>query len=101
MRLLPFAALWITALAVASAQSSAPAGPTSAPPKADAASIAPKAPASTAPKARPAAGALPPADPGFVKQYCATCHNERAKVAGLVLDPAAVDQVGADPAVWE
>jgi hypothetical protein len=45
--------------------------------------------------------ALPPADPGFVKQYCVTCHNERVKAAGLVLDPAGIDRVGNDPEIWE
>ncbi|HEU5257301.1 MAG TPA: DUF1592 domain-containing protein [Vicinamibacterales bacterium] len=48
-----------------------------------------------------------PADGGaeqvtaLVKQYCASCHNERAKTAGLalsVLDPA---RVQGNPVVWE
>jgi mono/diheme cytochrome c family protein len=112
MKLLPFAFLWIAALAVASAQSGTPAGPTPATPKAGASTAPqPKAgPITTSPTARvttpvtsPAksTAAMPPADPGFVKQYCATCHNERAKQGGLVLDPAGVDHVGTDPAVWE
>jgi len=33
-----------------------------------------------------------------VTTYCTGCHNERARVAGLVLNPAAL---AADPAVWE
>ena len=77
------AAVWVTALAVVSGQSGA------------------SAPA-TRPQ-RPAAlsAALPASDPGFLKQYCLTCHNERVKSGGLVLDPAAVDHVGADAETWE
>jgi Protein of unknown function (DUF1592)/Protein of unknown function (DUF1588)/Protein of unknown function (DUF1587)/Protein of unknown function (DUF1585)/Protein of unknown function (DUF1595)/Cytochrome C oxidase, cbb3-type, subunit III len=33
-----------------------------------------------------------------VSRYCTGCHNERARVAGLVLDPA---RIADDPAVWE
>jgi hypothetical protein len=36
-----------------------------------------------------------------LKQYCATCHSDRVKAGGLVLDPAAVSNVGADAAQWE
>ena len=81
---IPFAAAWVTALAVVSAQSGAP---------------APRA--VTAAATRSTAAPLPPADPGFVKQYCLTCHNERAKVGGLVLDPTGLDHVGTDAEVWE
>jgi hypothetical protein len=83
MRLLPAAAIWLGALAVVSGQSGAPA-PIARPQRA--AAVQP---------------ALPPADPAFVKQYCVTCHNERAKVAGLVLDPAGLDHVGTDAEIWE
>jgi len=34
-------------------------------------------------------------------KYCVTCHNERLKTAGLMLDKADVDHVGASPEVWE
>jgi len=105
MRLLPFAAVWIAALAVVSAQSSAPAVPgAGAAPKARTTTPAPEArPTTLTPVTSRAVSTLPlpPADPGFVKQYCVTCHNERTKVGGLVLDPVGVDKVGADPAVWE
>jgi hypothetical protein len=77
------AAAWLTALTVVTAQSTSPARPHPA-----------------AARPQPAA-AVPPADPGFLKQYCLTCHNERAKVAGLVLDPAGLDHVGADAELWE
>ena len=84
MRILPVAAVWVAAFAMVSAQSAAPARPQPARAQTTAAS-----PAVTAP------------DPGFVKQYCATCHNERVKAQGLVLDPAGLDQAGTDPEKWE
>jgi hypothetical protein len=37
----------------------------------------------------------------LLNQYCVTCHNDKLKTAGLVLDKADVDHVGADPALWE
>jgi hypothetical protein len=85
MKTLPFVAIWVAALAAVSAQSSGPAPARKATPAV----------------ARTAVAPLPAADPGFIKQYCLTCHNERAKVAGLVLDPAGVDHVGTDPEIWE
>src|SRR5947207_11582099 len=36
-----------------------------------------------------------------IDMYCVSCHNERLKTAGLVLDKADVDHAGANPAVWE
>src|SRR6478735_1699120 len=36
-----------------------------------------------------------------LKQYCATCHSDRVKAGGLVLDPAGVSNVGAGAAQWE
>src|SRR4051794_9110927 len=33
-----------------------------------------------------------------VTRYCTGCHNERARVAGLTLNPATM---GEDPAAWE
>jgi mono/diheme cytochrome c family protein len=42
------------------------------------------------------------ADPAaLVKQYCVTCHNERLKTAGLVLDQLDVTRVGVHADVWE
>ena len=41
------------------------------------------------------------ADAAFLKQYCLTCHNERAKQGGLVLDAAGLADVGAHAEVWE
>src|SRR5713226_5026072 len=34
-------------------------------------------------------------------QYCVTCHNEKLKTAGLMLDGMDVAKVGDKPAVWE
>ncbi|HZF29865.1 MAG TPA: DUF1592 domain-containing protein [Gammaproteobacteria bacterium] len=37
----------------------------------------------------------------FFTQYCATCHNQYAKIADVVLDTRDYDHVGADPDLWE
>ncbi len=70
-----------------------------------------RTPAQGATNDMPAAGAATmlaaqPADPvlqekAFVRQYCVTCHNQRAKTAGLLLDTMDLDHVGADAAAWE
>ena len=36
-----------------------------------------------------------------IANYCTTCHNERLKTAGLVLDPAGVARPGDESATWE
>jgi hypothetical protein len=36
-----------------------------------------------------------------VAQYCVTCHNERAKQGGLVLEHLNLAAVGAHPEIWE
>jgi hypothetical protein len=36
-----------------------------------------------------------------LKQYCITCHNERAKIGGLALDSKDFDHVAGDAATWE
>jgi mono/diheme cytochrome c family protein len=36
-----------------------------------------------------------------VTRYCVTCHNERARTAGLVLDPAGVTHPGDQSETWE
>src|SRR5688572_3970345 len=54
-----------------------------------------QAPGSQTPPAAAAASAA------VLKQYCATCHNERLKSGGLIIDPAAVDNVGAGADRWE
>ena len=37
----------------------------------------------------------------FFTQYCATCHNQYAKIADVVLDTRDYEHVGADPDLWE
>ena len=49
--------------------------------------------------AAPAAAVSP--QRALVNQYCITCHSERRRVAGLTLDTANVDAVGAQAATWE
>ena len=40
-------------------------------------------------------------DRAFLNQYCVTCHNEKAKVAGLMLDKMDVEHVGDQAEIWE
>ena len=37
----------------------------------------------------------------MLDKYCVTCHNQRLKTAGLMLDKADVDHAGADAQTWE
>ncbi len=37
----------------------------------------------------------------LINQYCVTCHNEKAKTAGLMLDKLDVDHVGPNAETWE
>jgi mono/diheme cytochrome c family protein len=41
------------------------------------------------------------ASAAVLKQYCATCHNDRLKSGGVVIDPAAVGNVSAGAEHWE
>ena len=43
----------------------------------------------------------PPGGSAVINQYCITCHNQRAKTAGLMLDTMDFDHVEKDPATWE
>jgi cytochrome c5 len=36
-----------------------------------------------------------------IEKYCVTCHNERLKTAGLMLDKADIGHIGANAEVWE
>ncbi|HME98256.1 MAG TPA: DUF1592 domain-containing protein [Terriglobia bacterium] len=40
-------------------------------------------------------------DRGFLNQYCITCHNERTKTAGLMLDKLDLERVGDNADTWE
>ena len=47
------------------------------------------------------AAAAPAQDRTFLNQYCVTCHNERTKTAGLMLDKMDIEHVGDNPETWE
>ena len=36
-----------------------------------------------------------------LSKYCVTCHNEKRKVAGLMIDKLDLQHVGADAEMWE
>ena len=36
-----------------------------------------------------------------IDRYCVSCHNDRLKTAGLMLDAADIEHAGRNPAVWE
>jgi hypothetical protein len=64
--------------------------------------------AQAAPARPPTEGSKPAAQPaqGFdaaatLSKYCVSCHNEKRKVAGLMLDTLDLQHVGADAEVWE
>ena len=40
-------------------------------------------------------------NPQFVSQYCVTCHNQRLKTAGLVLEGKDPAKIPADSGIWE
>ena len=40
-------------------------------------------------------------DRSFLNQYCVSCHNERTKVAGLMLDKLDIDHVNENAETWE
>jgi Protein of unknown function (DUF1592)/Protein of unknown function (DUF1588)/Protein of unknown function (DUF1585)/Protein of unknown function (DUF1587)/Protein of unknown function (DUF1595) len=42
-----------------------------------------------------------PQKPALLNQYCITCHNQRLKTAGLLLDTMDPQQVGKDAVAWE
>ena len=37
----------------------------------------------------------------LLDQYCVTCHNDRAKTAGLMLDKMDLDHIGEGAETWE
>ncbi len=45
--------------------------------------------------------AAPATHQELLNQYCVTCHNQRARTAGLALDTLNLADVGKDAAVWE
>src|SRR5262250_1948411 len=40
-------------------------------------------------------------DRSFLDQYCVTCHNERSKTAGLMLDKLDLEHIGDNAETWE
>ena len=67
----------------------------------DATAAASAAPAAPATMSVPPGGFTPETAKGFFTQYCVTCHNERAKTGGLVLDTRDLEQSPADAEIWE
>jgi hypothetical protein len=45
--------------------------------------------------------AAPSQKPALLNQYCITCHNQRLKTAGLMLDTMDLEHVVKDAAAWE
>src|SRR5215467_4328829 len=45
--------------------------------------------------------AAAPPKPALLNQYCITCHNQRLKTAGLMLDSIDFEHVEKDAATWE
>src|SRR5262249_16940491 len=45
--------------------------------------------------------ASPPQNRSFLNQYCVTCHNEKSKIAGLMLDKMDTEHVGEQAETWE
>ncbi len=62
---------------------------------------APRAEATNLQTASAAAPAETPDPRALLDQYCVTCHNERLKTAGLLLDRSDVGHVGAGAETWE
>ena len=49
----------------------------------------------------PAATLSPAAERALLDKYCVTCHNQKLKTAGLMLDKADVDHIGDGAEIWE
>jgi hypothetical protein len=50
---------------------------------------------------QPAPALSPAAERALLDKYCVTCHNQKLKTAGLMLDKADVDHIGDGAEVWE
>ena len=48
-----------------------------------------------------AAFSMPAQNTALLNQYCVTCHNSKAKVGGLALDTADLNNVPAHAEMWE
>src|SRR5712692_3675608 len=47
------------------------------------------------------ASSLAPPQQAVLSKYCVTCHNEKLRTAGLLLDKADVGHPADNPAIWE
>ena len=67
------------------------------------ASVQQRAPQVEVAQSSPSTGAVPPVSSqrGVIDRYCVTCHNQKLKTAGLMLDEADVANPGAGSEVWE
>src|SRR5262245_3346907 len=92
-------AAWIAVLLSAAGHPLASAKADQAPAPAPAQAAAAPAQAAAAPT-RPAARSAPD-HAALLKQYCITCHNERLKTAGLVLEGVSLTDIPAGAEVWE
>ena len=88
-------ALWCVTLAIAGTEAVRPVGPGPAEAGLDAAAEA----AQSAPVESGVTRTSPHA--ALLTQYCITCHNERAKTGGLVLDPADLAKIPERAGTWE
>ena len=77
------------------------AGPLPAAPAHAAGAAAHPAPTPAVQTSAPAGSAAAPDPRAFLDRYCVTCHNERLRTAGLLLDARDVGQVGAGTDAWE
>jgi len=88
-RILPLVALWVVAVAIVAGDAQVRPGGSAAPAPAPQRAVA------------PAPQATESVDAAFLKQYCITCHNERAKQGGLAIDTFVAARVGAHAEEWE
>jgi mono/diheme cytochrome c family protein len=98
-------ASWMIVLAAVSSQPQASARPQAPASSRSAPVVAPRTPAAQTPREAPRPGVRTAASReshgAVVKQYCVTCHNDRAKTGGLTLEAASVANTPAEAAVWE
>jgi len=59
------------------------------------------APVAQSPQSARSAAAEPVSPAATLSKYCVSCHNEKRKVAGLMIDTLDLQQVGGDAEVWE
>jgi mono/diheme cytochrome c family protein len=95
-KIIPFVVVWMVAVAFARGDAQV-AGPAAAKPGVLTGSTG----GQQVRRAAPAEGTAADTEAAFVTQYCATCHNQRLKTGGLVLDTKDIAHVGPDAETWE